>query len=133
MLIGPNLPITAGRLTDGGSGKSRLGSTCRSLAGLCCRPGNFSGALPCPQTFSRWRKLPVAGNGRFVSGVLTRMENASYVAIIKRQLADEGFLQVGVEVPDVSPFIGAIGRTRVKFDASFTPAVEVAWRLHRSH
>jgi ribosomal-protein-alanine N-acetyltransferase len=33
----------------------------------------------------------------------------------------------------VAPFIGAVGLSRVKFEASFTPAVEVAWRLHRNY
>ena len=70
---------------------------------------------------------------RFLSGVLTRVESDAYVATIKRHLADNGFCKWAVEVPGVSPFIGAVGLTRVKFDASFPPAVEVAWRLHRGY
>ena len=45
--------------------------------------------------------------------------------------AANGYCKWAVEAPGVSPFIGAVGLTRVKFDASFTPAVEVAWRLNR--
>ena len=56
---------------------------------------------------------------RFLSGVLTRVESDAYVGTIKRHLADNGFCKWAVEVPGVSPFIGAVGLTRVKFDASF--------------
>ena len=34
---------------------------------------------------------------------------------------------------DLAPFIGAVGLTRVKFQACFTPALEVAWRLHNAY
>ena len=30
-------------------------------------------------------------------------------------------------------FIGAVGLSHVRFEADFTPAVEIAWRLHRRH
>ena len=33
----------------------------------------------------------------------------------------------------MAPFIGSVGLSRVRFEASFTPAVEVAWRLHRPY
>jgi RimJ/RimL family protein N-acetyltransferase len=35
-----------------------------------------------------------------------------------------------VEAPGVAPFVGAVGLSYVRFGASFTPAVEVAWPLH---
>lgn len=67
----------------------------------------------------------------FLGGVLNREESDAYVARAERHLADHGFCKWAVEAPGVVPFIGAVGLTRVRFDASFTPAVEVAWRLHR--
>lgn len=69
----------------------------------------------------------------FLGGVLTRAESDAYVDRAERHLAEHGFCKWAVEAPGVAPFIGAIGLTYVKFTASFTPAVEVAWRLHRDH
>src|ERR1019366_7275768 len=51
----------------------------------------------------------------------------------KRDLAEAGICKWAVEAPGVAPFVGAVGLSRVKFEASFTPAVEVAWRLHRNY
>jgi ribosomal-protein-alanine N-acetyltransferase len=68
---------------------------------------------------------------QFLKGVLTRAESDAYVESAQQHLADTGFCKWAVEAPGVAPFIGAVGLTRVKFEASFTPAVEVAWRLHR--
>lgn len=70
---------------------------------------------------------------RFLNGLLTRQDSDAYVEAAMKHLADNGFCKWAVEAPGVSPFIGAVGLTRVKFDASFTPAIEVAWRLHRSY
>jgi len=70
---------------------------------------------------------------RFLLGVLTREESDVYVDRIETHLAEAGFCKWAVEAPDVAPFIGAVGLSRVKFEASFTPAVEVAWRLNRRY
>jgi len=70
---------------------------------------------------------------RFLGGVLSRDESDAYVARAMTHLAEYGFCKWAVEAPDVSPLIGAVGLTRVKFDASFTPAIEVAWRLNRRY
>ena len=70
---------------------------------------------------------------RFLGGVLTREESDAYVRRAERHLAETGFCKWAVEAPGVAPLIGAVGLTRVAFEASFTPAVEVAWRLRRRH
>ena len=70
---------------------------------------------------------------RFLTGVLTREESDAYVARAEKHLTEVGYCKWAVEAPGVSPFIGAVGLTRVKFEADFTPAVEVAWRLGRQH
>lgn len=70
---------------------------------------------------------------RFLAGVLTQDESDAYVGRAEKHLAETGFCKWAVEAPGVAPFIGAVGLTRVKFEASFTPAVEVAWRLHRRY
>jgi RimJ/RimL family protein N-acetyltransferase len=69
---------------------------------------------------------------QYLTGVLTRAESDAYVERAERHFVENGFCKWAVEVPGISPFIGAVGLTRVRFKASFTPAVEVAWRLsHR--
>jgi RimJ/RimL family protein N-acetyltransferase len=70
---------------------------------------------------------------RYLVGPLTRAQSDDYAAQAVRHLAETGYGKWAVEVPGVAPFIGAVGLSRVKFDASFTPAVEVAWRLHRHY
>jgi RimJ/RimL family protein N-acetyltransferase len=70
---------------------------------------------------------------RFLLGPLSREESDAYVARARNDLIETGFCKWAVEAPGVAPFIGAVGLNRVRFEASFTPAVEVAWRLHRSY
>jgi len=70
---------------------------------------------------------------RYLVGPLTRAESDDYVAQAVRHLAETGYGKWAVEAPGVAPFIGAVGLSRVKFEASFTPAVEVAWRVHRNY
>ena len=66
---------------------------------------------------------------RFLTGVLTREESDAYVDRAEKHQAETGFCKWAVEAPGIAPFIGAVGLSHVKFDASFTPAVEVGWRL----
>ncbi len=68
-----------------------------------------------------------------LGGVLTREESEAYVERAQRHLSEAGFCPWAVEAPGVSPLIGAVGLMRVVFEASFTPAVEVMWRLHRPY
>ena len=70
---------------------------------------------------------------RYLNGVLTRAESDAYVARIEQHFADRGFCKWAVEAPGVAPFIGAVGLSHTRFEASFTPAVEAAWRLHRRY
>jgi RimJ/RimL family protein N-acetyltransferase len=70
---------------------------------------------------------------RFLGGVLTRQESDAYAARAERHWAEVGYCKWAVEAPGVAPFIGAVGLTRVTFEAAFTPAVEAAWRLHRRY
>lgn len=68
---------------------------------------------------------------RFFVTVLTRDRSDAYVDRERQHFAANGFGKWAVEAPGVAPFIGAVGLSRVRYEASFTPAVEVAWRLHR--
>ena len=68
---------------------------------------------------------------RFLLHVLTGEESDAFVKRLEAHLADNGFSWWAVEAPGVASFIGAVGLSRVRFEAPFTPAVEVAWRLRR--
>jgi RimJ/RimL family protein N-acetyltransferase len=46
-------------------------------------------------------------------------------------LAKDGFCFWAVELAESAEFIGAVGLLRVGYEAHFTPAVEVGWRLAR--
>ena len=70
---------------------------------------------------------------RFLLHVLTREESDAFVKRLEAHLAEAGFSWWAVEAPGVASFIGAVGLSRVRFAAPFTPAVEVAWRLLRRH
>jgi RimJ/RimL family protein N-acetyltransferase len=70
---------------------------------------------------------------RFLDGVLSREQSDAYVDRAEAHLTDHGFCKWAVEAPGVSPFVGAVGLSHVRFQASFTPAVEVAWRLNRQY
>ncbi len=63
---------------------------------------------------------------QFLGGVLTRAASDAYAARAEAHLAETGYCKWAVEAPGVAPFIGAVGLSRMKFKASFTPAVEIA-------
>jgi RimJ/RimL family protein N-acetyltransferase len=92
---------------------------------LILRPWRDSDLLP----FAALNADPIVM--RFLRGVLTRDESDAYVQRAQRHMAEHGFCKWAVEAPGVAPFIGAVGLSNVRFEASFTPAVEVAWRLDR--
>ena len=64
---------------------------------------------------------------------LTPEQSAALVADIETEFDACGFGLWAVEVPGHGGFIGFVGLHRVSFDAPFTPAVEVGWRLERDH
>jgi ribosomal-protein-alanine N-acetyltransferase len=65
--------------------------------------------------------------------LLTRTQSDETAGRIRAHFAEHGFGLWAAEVPDVAPFIGFVGLLRVVFEAHFTPAVEVGWRLARAH
>jgi RimJ/RimL family protein N-acetyltransferase len=62
---------------------------------------------------------------------LSRSESDDLVDRIEDTFDREGYGLWAVEVVDGSAFIGFVGLWPVTFDAPFTPAVEVGWRLAR--
>jgi len=65
----------------------------------------------------------------FLRAPLTRSESDALVDRIEAGFEQNGFGLWAVEVPRRSPFIGFVGLAAATFDAPFTPAVEVGWRL----
>ena len=52
---------------------------------------------------------------------------------IQKHFSEHDFGLWAIEVPDVAPFIGFAGFAVARFEAHFTPCVEVGWRLAFEH
>lgn len=61
--------------------------------------------------------------------VMTRGQTAASVGRIRAHIAEHGFGLWAVAIPGVTRFAGFVGLAHVRFDAPFTPAVEIGWRL----
>ena len=70
---------------------------------------------------------------RHFPATLTREESDRLADRIQDDLRREGFGLWAVEVPGEAPFIGFVGLSRPRFEAHFTPCVEVGWRLAHAH
>jgi len=90
----------------------------------------------------RWRETDLAPFAalnadpvamRFMPGVMTRDETRAMIERIEEHHRAQGFGIWAVEAPGVEPFIGFVGLQRVTFEAPFTPAVEIGWRLAPAH
>jgi RimJ/RimL family protein N-acetyltransferase len=66
-------------------------------------------------------------------GVLTRAESDAFVDRIIGGMTERGWGLWAVEITATGGFAGFVGLNPVTFDAPFTPAVEIGWRLGRSH
>lgn len=64
--------------------------------------------------------------------LLDRSESDAFADRIAAHFHDHGMGLWAVEVRDGPPFIGFVGLSKVTFDAPFTPAVEIGWRLARA-
>jgi len=62
---------------------------------------------------------------------LTRRQSDELVERIERGLAANGFGLWALEVRERGEFIGFTGLAAPEFEAHFTPAVEIGWRLAR--
>jgi len=58
---------------------------------------------------------------------------ADWAARVRAHWQQHGFGQWVVEIPGEASFIGVVGLGTVSYEAHFTPAVEIAWRLGRAH
>lgn len=65
----------------------------------------------------------------FLPSPLTRDESDAIVDRIEAHWQAEGFGLWAAELTQQAPFIGFIGLSTPRFEAHFTPCVEVGWRL----
>lgn len=63
---------------------------------------------------------------------LTRARSDAMVERVEGHLAEHGWGLWAVEVRATSEFVGFVGLSVPSFEAHFTPAVEVGWRLART-
>ena len=69
----------------------------------------------------------------FFRSPLTRDASDGMADRIERHFDEYGFGLWALEIPGVAPFIGFAGLAWARFDAHFTPAVEIGWRLAFPH
>ena len=62
---------------------------------------------------------------------LTRDESDAAARRARTHIATRGWGRWAVEVESHAPFIGFIGLAEPRFEAHFTPAIEIGWRLAR--
>jgi RimJ/RimL family protein N-acetyltransferase len=60
---------------------------------------------------------------------LSREESDAVVARIEDHIERNGFGLWAVEIAGVAPFAGFVGLSVPRFETSFTPCVEIGWRL----
>jgi RimJ/RimL family protein N-acetyltransferase len=64
---------------------------------------------------------------------LDRLESDAFVDRIDAGFKANGYGLWAVEVPGEAEFVGYVGLTLHTFEAHFTPAIEVGWRLARDY
>ena len=69
----------------------------------------------------------------YFPATLSRTESDALVERIRALFAQFGYGFWALEIPGVTPFAGMVGITHVGFDAPFTPAMEIGWRLARAY
>ncbi len=62
-------------------------------------------------------------------GTLTRDASDALADRIARHFAEHAFGLWALEIPGVTPFAGVVGLGIPRFEAHFTPAIEIGWRL----
>jgi RimJ/RimL family protein N-acetyltransferase len=60
---------------------------------------------------------------------LSRQESDALVERVEATFEQNGFGPWAVEVPKVAPFIGFVGLSIPRFEAHFSPCVEIGWRI----
>jgi RimJ/RimL family protein N-acetyltransferase len=69
----------------------------------------------------------------FFPAALSREQSDAMVDRIETHFQKHGFGLWALEVPGVTPFAGFVGLAIPRFEAAFTPCVEIGWRLAADH
>ncbi len=69
----------------------------------------------------------------YLPAPLTRAESDALAARVRAAIAEHGIGPWVLEAPGRAPFVGFAGLARPRWQAHFTPCVEVAWRLAAAH
>jgi RimJ/RimL family protein N-acetyltransferase len=69
----------------------------------------------------------------FLPRALAREESDAVADRIENHFALHGFGLWAVEIPGLTRFAGFIGLATPRFEAAFTPCVEIGWRLAAEH
>lgn len=69
----------------------------------------------------------------FFPSPLTRSESDALADRIEAHFEQFGFGLWAVEIPGITPFAGFVGLSVPRFEAPFTPCIEVGWRLDADH
>jgi RimJ/RimL family protein N-acetyltransferase len=69
----------------------------------------------------------------FLPGPLSRAESDVRTEQIEAHFERHGFGLWAVEIPGITPFAGFIGLSIQRFEAHFTPCIEIGWRLDADH
>jgi RimJ/RimL family protein N-acetyltransferase len=70
---------------------------------------------------------------RYFPSMLSREQSDALARNISSAIELDGWGLWAVEVVDGPSFIGFVGLNEPRFEAHFTPAIEVGWRLARAH
>jgi RimJ/RimL family protein N-acetyltransferase len=68
---------------------------------------------------------------RYFPSPLTRAQSNYFARQMYATIEEHGWGLWAVEISGGAPFIGFVGLARPRFEAHFTPAIEVGWRLDR--
>ena len=96
-------------------------------------------AAPASAALERHRPPPFAALNadprvmEFYPDVLTREESDALADRIQQGFAKHGFGLWALEIPGRTAFAGFVGLSVPRFEAAFTPCVEVGWRLGAEH
>src|SRR5262245_9307099 len=66
---------------------------------------------------------------KYFPSLLSRDESDAAAGRIRAHFERYGFGLWAAEIPDVAPFIGFVGLAVPRFEAHFTPCVEIGWRV----
>ena len=83
------------------------------------------------EPFARMNRDPMVME--FFPALLSAQESGALFDRIQSHLAQHGFGLWAAELRETGGFIGYIGLAVPRFEAAFTPCVEIGWRLDSAH